>query len=531
MTQNPSRWHRAAVRPARLLRTTRRGLLALAGGGALAARLGPRRVGAQSTDSTAGLDNAVPQGTSEYFASTGHNLGEPFLSAWSANGGEAVFGPPLSEDRYATGAGGVLQTFRNLTLVYDPSQPAPLDVRGKPFDKTQWRDLAPFDALRGLDACPGTDATCQYFEETGHTVTGAIGAFWAAHGGASTFGIPVSEPYADPDGTGSTLQLFLSALVEQRPDGSVLLRPLGQSAVDANPSDPSFAAAPPNGGTTYQVNSDEGLRLRSGPDPNAGMIEVLPNQAEFIAASPSGDWTPGYSDGKSGWVASQYLTDAPPLPQLQVADWNLSEWQGAALSETNVRAEPTTSAAIKRTLAFGDAVTVAQWVSGEEVFPDADIWAALDGGGYVFARNVGRNAPVAPTPLPPDAPAAGKWIDVDLTQQLMTAYQDQTPVRTVPVTTGKPGWETPAGQFAINTRVANETMTSGAIGAENHYKLEDVLFTQYFTDYGHAIHFAWWRTKETIGRPGSHGCVNLLLDDARFFWDWAELGTPVIVHA
>jgi hypothetical protein len=34
-------------------------------------------------------------------------------------------------------------------------------------------------------------------------------------------------------------------------------------------------------------------------------------------------------------------------------------------------------------------------------------------------------------------------------------------------------------------------------------------------DLGHALHFAWWRTKETIGRPGSHGCVNLLLDDAR----------------
>jgi lipoprotein-anchoring transpeptidase ErfK/SrfK len=73
-------------------------------------------------------------------------------------------------------------------------------------------------------------------------------------------------------------------------------------------------------------------------------------------------------------------------------------------------------------------------------------------------------------------------------------------------------------------------MTSGAIGAEHHYRLEDVLFTQYFTDRGHALHFAWWRTEETIGRPGSHGCVNLLLDDARFFWDWAELGTPVYVH-
>jgi lipoprotein-anchoring transpeptidase ErfK/SrfK len=173
---------------------------------------------------------------------------------------------------------------------------------------------------------------------------------------------------------------------------------------------------------------------------------------------------------------------------------------------------------------------VAAWVKGEEVYEGADLWAKLDDARYVYARNVGRNAPVAPLPPPPEAPTYGRWIDVNLTQQLMTAYEGGEPVRTVPVTTGMAGWETPPGFFTILNRVANETMTSGAIGAENHYRLEDVLFTQYFTDRGHAIHFAWWRTKETIGRPGSHGCINTLLEDARFFWDFADYGTPVLTH-
>jgi lipoprotein-anchoring transpeptidase ErfK/SrfK len=93
-----------------------------------------------------------------------------------------------------------------------------------------------------------------------------------------------------------------------------------------------------------------------------------------------------------------------------------------------------------------------------------------------------------------------------------------------------PQWETPPGWFAINHRVENETMTSGAIGAEYHYKLENVLYTQYFTDRGHALHYAWWRTPETIGRPGSHGCINLLMDDALFFWNWAAIGTTVYVR-
>src|SRR5699024_10661894 len=139
-------------------------------------------------------------------------------------------------------------------------------------------------------------------------------------------------------------------------------------------------------------------------------------------------------------------------------------------------------------------ITVVDWVRGEEVVEHSYIWAKLDDGTFIFARNVGRAAPVEPPPVPDGRPTEGKWIDVHLTQQLMVAYEGRKAVRTTPVTTGMPGWETPEGWFAINNRVENETMTSGAIGAEYFFKLEDVLYTQYFTDAGHALHYAWWRT-------------------------------------
>jgi lipoprotein-anchoring transpeptidase ErfK/SrfK len=218
------------------------------------------------------------------------------------------------------------------------------------------------------------------------------------------------------------------------------------------------------------------------------------------------------------------------LPQLQVADWDPTVWQGATLGETNVRPEPTTKSKILETLDYGTSVAVTDWVQGEEVHEGADMWAKIGDNRFVYSRTIGRNAPVLPTAISADAPTWGKWIDINLVQQILTAYDGTTPVRTVEVTTGMAGWETPPGSYIILSRVANETMTSGAIGAENHYRLDDVLFTQYFTDFGHALHFAWWRTKETIGRPGSHGCVNLLLEDARFLWDWAELGTPLFIH-
>ncbi|MCC6314321.1 MAG: L,D-transpeptidase family protein [Thermomicrobiales bacterium] len=474
----------------------------------------------------------VPGADTQYFAESGHNLAEPFRSRWEQAGGEWVLGAPLSEERYAAGAGGVLQTFENLTLVYDPDQPYPFDVRGQRLDKTVWLQLAPRSAFSKVEGCLGDD--CVFDAEAGHTMTGPIAEFWSAWGGAAIFGKPLTEPFVDNDAPGVlSAQLFESALLEDRGAEGVQLRPLGSELADENglSQDPAFAPAPPTGGTTYLVNSGDGLRLRTAPSSEAPMVGVLDDGAEFIAVPrATSDWTPGYADGLAGYVATAYLTEPPPLPKLDPADWDPSIWQGAALGETNVRAEPSTAAPILRTAEYGDPLTVAAWVKGEEVYTGADLWAQLVNGGYVYGRNLGRNAPVLPTAPPPGAPAAGRWIDINLTQQLMTAYDGLAPMRTTEVTTGMAGWETPVGQYQILSRVANETMTSGAIGAENHYRLEDVLFTQYFTDYGHAIHFAWWRTKETIGRPGSHGCVNILLDDARYFWDFADIGTPVIIH-
>jgi hypothetical protein len=328
-------------------------------------------------------------------------------------------------------------------------------------------------------------------------------------------------------------QLFERAALEIDTGGSGRFRPIAeQLAVAAGIlATPAFLPNPPIAGTTQLVKSPEGLRLRARPSLNADVIVVLPDNAEFIAAADeSGSWYAGYADGYSGYVSAEFLTEAPPLPEISLADWDTSIWQGAALGETNLRSEPTTDSEIMRVLEYGEEVVVSDWVEGEEVFVGADLWAKLKTGGYIYGRNVGRNAPVAAPPVPVDAPAAGRWIDVNLTQQLIVAYDGRNVDRVIVTTTGMAGWETPPGFYQILARVPNETMDSGAIGAEHFYKLEDVLFTQYFTNVGHAIHFAWWRTPQTIGRPGSHGCLNTLLDDAQFLWDWATIGTPVYVH-
>ncbi len=539
---------------ARLITSTalnRRRLLGVAAGaaGTLAASLAPRSAAAQDAaqdvspqivpqegtafteETTIQPVSVISPGTgSRYFAETGHNLAEPFRSRWEQAGGEAVLGPPLSEERYASGAGGVLQTFRNVVMLFDPSQQPPFDVRGEVLGKSVWAELSPAAAREPVSGCstPG----CQFFPETGHTLQEPFASFWTAMGGTPIFGPPVSELFEDPKNRGQLVQVFESAVMES--DGGVVsLRPMGEFLAEQQglKTDPAFQPAPPTGGTSFLVQASDGLRLRGAPSSDASMVALLPNNTEFIAsAEGTADWAPGYANGLSGWVNAGYLSVRASLPQLQVADWTLDIWQGATLEETNVRSEPSTAGKILQTLDYGSPVSVTQWLKGEEVFEGADMWAKVGDGRFVYSRNVGRNAPILPTPMPADAPTWGRWLDINLTQQLMVAYEETNPVRTIVVTTGMAGWETPPGYFTILSRVANETMTSGAIGAENFYRLDDVLFTQYFTDYGHALHFAWWRTKETIGRPGSHGCINMLLDDSRFIWDWATIGTPIVIH-
>jgi len=124
------------------------------------------------------------------------------------------------------------------------------------------------------------------------------------------------------------------------------------------------------------------------------------------------------------------------------------------------------------------------------------------------------------------------WVDVDISAQTATAMVGDAAYYTSYVTTGKDGWETPIGEFRILYRVYNETMTSAAIGAEEYYVLDDVLFTQYFTNEGHALHLNYWRPESVFGsQRTSHGCVGIRYADAEFFWNFLNVGSRVVVHA
>jgi lipoprotein-anchoring transpeptidase ErfK/SrfK len=130
---------------------------------------------------------------------------------------------------------------------------------------------------------------------------------------------------------------------------------------------------------------------------------------------------------------------------------------------------------------------------------------------------------------------SGRWIDANLSTATVTAMQGNTPVYSALSTIGTVSHPTPTGNFTIQRRVANETMDSSTIGIPNDspggYYLTGVLYTQYFTGWGHSLHYNYWSPASAFGsRAGSHGCLGLTLNDAKFFWDFATVGTPVIIH-
>lgn len=142
---------------------------------------------------------------------------------------------------------------------------------------------------------------------------------------------------------------------------------------------------------------------------------------------------------------------------------------------------------------------------------------------YVGQRLViptaGGQAPTSPSVSAPAG--ARRWIEIDLSQQRLIAHEGHRVVLNVAVSTGLRRTPTPVGTFRIRSKVRSQTMSGPG------YRLPNVQWVMYFVG-NYAIHGTYWHNN--FGRPMSHGCVNLRNADARFLYEWADYGTPVVIH-
>jgi lipoprotein-anchoring transpeptidase ErfK/SrfK len=244
--------------------------------------------------------------------------------------------------------------------------------------------------------------------------------------------------------------------------------------------------------------------------------------APVSAHSPGAHEAPALQE-----LATPSWADAPPV------EYEINR-TGRVQVETPLSVYPTDNpAAAYARLGAGTSVEI----TGSLIGDDGQQWYRTADGAYLTANAVVfPNAPSVPAMAITMAPLrdyAYNWIDVDLNlPATVTAYEGDTPVRTMYTIIGRGPLATPTGNFSIIRRVANETMDSSTIGIPRDgpggYYLTDVLFTQYFLPAGYSIHYNYWSSN--WGYPGSHGCLGLSYGDAAFMWDFADIGTPLSIH-
>ncbi len=194
----------------------------------------------------------------------------------------------------------------------------------------------------------------------------------------------------------------------------------------------------------------------------------------------------------------------------------------------NIRSAPSLNASVVGVTYYKHPVTIFEPVNGDAV-DGSTTWFRIGDGQFVTSTLV--------QPFVYDTPKTtytGHWLDINLTQFYAIAYDGTTPVHIAIIITGTEGHGTPAGQYQIIRRVANETMDSATVGvpkgSPGYYLLPNVKWTQYFADGGFAIHTNYWSSPAAYGTYGSHGCVNMMEADAYFMWNFLNIGSPVSSH-
>lgn len=128
--------------------------------------------------------------------------------------------------------------------------------------------------------------------------------------------------------------------------------------------------------------------------------------------------------------------------------------------------------------------------------------------------------------LSPEVPNDQKKIIVDLTTQLVTAFEGEKLVFSQRCASGVRGTETPKGEFRTYHKGPSIHMTNegDAVEQESIYSLPGVPWCSFFTGAGNAFHGAYWHND--YGQPRSHGCVNLPSEAAKFLYRWSMPNVP-----
>ncbi len=253
---------------------------------------------------TSAAPAAAPQDGFRYFSETGHHVAMQVKRFYDANGGQDVFGMPLTE--VFTEDGRQVQYFERAR--FEIGQRGRLELTRLGSYYTQGRTEPAFQWLGEAPADLG-DRT--YYPESGHTLGGAFGWFWQTRGGLTAFGYPVSEEFSEvnpADGSTYLVQYFERARFEYHPEaagtpGEVQLSPLGRQLLGERPAAQAQTGRVPEiallgqATTSFRTSAAEReFNIARSTDMFNGQVVAAGQEFSFLAAGDFSD-SAGFVEG------------------------------------------------------------------------------------------------------------------------------------------------------------------------------------------------------------------------------------------
>ena len=143
---------------------------------------------------------------------------------------------------------------------------------------------------------------------------------------------------------------------------------------------------------------------------------------------------------------------------------------------------------------------------------------------YVPYYNMRLIPPQELSLISPSIPEQDKLIHLDLSTQLVTAFEQDRMVLSARCSSGGKGTRTPTGEFLTYHKGPSIHMTNQGDAVNNIFDLPGVPWCTFFTGSGNAFHGTYWHND--YGRPRSHGCINLRLEDAKWLYRWSRPNVP-----
>jgi lipoprotein-anchoring transpeptidase ErfK/SrfK len=245
-----------------------------------------------------------------------------------------------------------------------------------------------------------------------------------------------------------------------------------------------------------QISEQVNIPPAQGEPPRPGRMIEIPSVLDRLRTDATGELADGILELTMIEVES-------PLAE------SVSEYTGATTVHVVEKGQELALIARQYGVTTSDIVTLNEITNPDLIFVGQELRIPAAG----LYEPSANEAPPAPL-------TQGKSIVVSVEKQRIYAYEDGKLVYSRLTSTGRAETPTLKGDFNIYVKYEADDMSGPG------YFLPQVPYTMYFYK-GYGIHGTYWHN--SFGRPMSHGCVNLPVEEARWFFEWAEVGTLVRV--